>query len=224
MRDASILSKEPHLRGAAQSGPWTVPWVGLALLVGACGGEPDWRPVAAPTPFPPPGAWVGYAVDTPQPEVRTRYAPRLARKVHIFEGRTLGYELTFQAPATYRLRWTTDNLANHTGVRRFTGSVATSGHFLSFAPGCDDGSCDLEEGDHVSGVQILAGGGERIDWDTLAKDGWDGFSFTTDGAPLYVDTNVDGKPRPDILQVVNWNQPVTVPVAASAPAPLTSER
>ena len=72
--------------------------------------------------------------------------------------------------------------------------------------------------------RILAGGGERIDWDTLAKDGWDGFSFTTDGAPLYVDTNVDGKPRPDILQVVNWNQPVTVPVAASAPAPLTSER
>jgi hypothetical protein len=132
----------------------------------------------------------------------------LRSKVHIFEGRTLGYELTAQSPSGFRFRWTTDNITHHTGVRRFTGSVWTPGHFLSFSPGCDDRSCDLEAGDHVSAVESVAGG-ERIDWDTLAKNGWDGFSFSTDGSPLYFEVNVDGQPRPELLELVTWEDSPT---------------
>jgi len=144
------------------------------------------------------------------------YSPRVAPRVHTFEGRTLGYELTAVGSASYRFRWTTDNLVSHGGVRRFTGSVSTAGHFVAFAPGCDDGSCDLEPGDHVSGVQKVPGG-ERIDWDTLAMDGWDGFSFATDSAPLHFEVSVDGRPCPDRFELVAWNPP---PPATSVGAPV----
>jgi len=184
----------------------------LGLAMAGCGGESEWaRASSAPHP-PSGGVWVG-----PRGEVLTNVAGALGPKIHIFEGRTLGYELTFQSPTTYRFRWTTDNLANHTGVRRFTGSVWTPGRFLTFSPGCDDGSCDLEAGDHVSGVQPVAGGGERIDWDTLAKDGWDGFSFAAD-APLYFEVNVDGRPRPELLEVVTWGEPPEAPNRVVSPA------
>jgi len=191
--------------------------VGTALS--ACGGEGEWRPASGPGHLAPgAGVWVGRVNETLAPEIMTPIVGG-GPKVHIFEGRTLGYELTAEPPATYRFRWTTDNLVNHTGVRRFTGSVWTPGHFVSFRPGCDDGSCDLEPGDHVSGVQLSAGGGERIDWDTLAKDGWDGFSFATNGAPLYFDVNVDGQSRPELLELVNWNQPDTAPLRLPSPSP-----
>jgi hypothetical protein len=187
---------------------------GLSLSVAACGaGSSDGVPASAPQrPGSGGGVWVG-----PKGEVLTNVAGALGPKIHIFAGQTLGYELTVQAATTYRFRWTTDNLANHTGVRRFTGSVYTPGRFATFALGCDDGSCDLEAGDHVSGVQPVPGGGERIDWDTLAKDGWDGFSFTTDAA-LYFEINVDGRPRPELLEVVTWNQPYAPPTRVGAPA------
>jgi hypothetical protein len=192
----------------------------LGLCLAACGGESDWMPAPAP-PHLAAGVWVGPTAEGASPEILTDVA-RLGPKVHVFAGRTLGYELTAESPAKFRFRWTTDNLANHTHVRRFTGSVWTPGRFVFFSPGCDDGSCDLEAGDHVSGVQNVAGGGERIDWDTLAKDGWDGFSFTTNGAPLYFEVAVDGRTRPELLQLVTWNQPDTPPDRAYVrPLPTT---
>jgi hypothetical protein len=187
----------------------------LGLLLAGCGGESEWMPASAPA-HGAAGLWVGPSATGVPPTILTNMAA-LGPKVHIFAGRTLGYELTAEAPSTYRFRWTTDNLVNHTGVRRFTGSVWTPGRFVSFSPGCEDGSCDLEAGDHVSGVQRVAGG-ERIDWDTLAKDGWDGFSFVTDSAPLYFEVSVDGTPRPELLELVTWNQPYAPPDRVGAPS------
>jgi len=200
-----------------RDGGWSVVLTAatLAMTLLGCGGESEWVPASAPPRLALGGVWVGPSGVGAPPEVLTNLGA-LGPKVHIFAGRTLGYELTVQAPTTFRFRWTTDNLVNHTGVRRFTGSVWTPGRFVKFSPGCDDGSCDLETGDHVSGVERVAGGGERIDWDTLAKDGWDGFSFTTD-APLYFEVNVDGQPRPELLELVTWNQPYAPPDRVGAP-------
>jgi hypothetical protein len=204
----------PHRRLSGRS---IVTWIGLSSVLVACGGESEWAPASSPRQVAPAGVWVGQASQAVPPEIMTT-ALGGGPKVHIFAGHTLGYELTALAPASYRFRWTTDNLVARGGVRRFTGSVSTAGHFLTFAPGCDDGSCDLEDGDHVSGVQRLPGGGERIDWDTLAKDGWDGFSFTTDSAPLHFEVNVDGRARPELLELVTWNEPYVPPSRVGAPS------
>jgi hypothetical protein len=178
--------------------------LGVAVMVGGCAGRAEWAPPVGPPRASSAGVWVGSAGPRVPPAFMAPDAA-LRPKIHVFEGRTLGYELTAGSPNTFRFRWTTDNLANHTGVRRFTGSVWTPGRFLSFSPGCDDRSCDLEDGEHVSGVESVAGG-QRIDWDTLAKDGWDGFSFTTDDAPLYFEVSVDGQPRPELLELVTWEE------------------
>jgi hypothetical protein len=193
--------------------------VGLALLLAGCGGESAWVRVSAPVngAVSPGGVWVGAANEV-GPRAHTFPVGSLRAyehaRSHAFEGRTLGYELTAEASGRYRFRWTTDNLTHHTGVRRFTGSVWTAGHFLAFSPGCDDGSCDLEDGDYVSGVESAPGGGERIDWDTLAKDGWDGFSFTVDDQPLYFQVNVDGSSRPELLELVTWAAPAAMTPSA----------
>jgi hypothetical protein len=203
-------------RSRGRFGRAAVALVGLGFLLAACGGESEWMPPSAPRQVAPGGVWVGQASQATPPEIMTAVIGG-GPKVHMFAGHTLGYELTALGPSKYRFRWTTDNLVNHSGVRRFTGAVSTAGHFLTFSPGCDDGSCDLEDGDHVSGVQKVAGG-ERIDWDTLAKDGWDGFSFTTDGAPLHFDVNVDGRARPELLELVTWNEPYVPPSRVGAPS------
>jgi hypothetical protein len=184
-------------------------WVGFGLLLAACGGESAWVPASGPTQgaFGPRGVWVEQASETSPPEILSTARPSVGPRPHIFMGRTLGYELTSQSPGTYRFRWTSDNLVNHTGVRRFTGSVWTPGHFLSVVPGCEDASCPLEDDDYLSAVQSVASGGERIDWDTLAKDAWDGFSFTTDNAPVYFDLNVNGQARPELLELLTWTGP-----------------
>jgi hypothetical protein len=198
-------------------GKWgIVVGVALGLLLSGCGEESDWAAPSAPTQSAwSRGVWVGRSAEAAPPQIIV--TPAVAPKVHIFAGRILGYELTAEAPGAHRFRWTTDNLVHRTGVRRFTGSVYTPGHFLSFAPGCDDGSCDLEEGDYVSGVLKVPGGGERIEWDTLAKDGWDGFSFTIGDEPLNFQVNVDGRARPELFELVTWNnQPRPAPPAADS--------
>jgi hypothetical protein len=76
--------------------------------------------------------------------------------------------------------------------------VWTTGTFTSVAPGCDNQTCPIEGGDYVSAIHAVAGG-QRIDWDTFASTGWDGFSFTTDTEPVYLDVFVDGARRPDLV-------------------------
>jgi hypothetical protein len=182
----------------------------LLSTVGCAAEESGWVvPASATTPseFRSPGVWVGVAGGPIAPEPVATPVPLLGPRVHISEGRALGYELTAEGQGRYRFRWTTDNRVHHTGVRRFHGTVFTPGHFVSLVPGCDDQSCELEDGDFVSAIEPVPTGGERIEWDTLAKDGWDGFSFAVDGAPLYFEIYVDGRARPELLDVVRWERP-----------------
>jgi hypothetical protein len=56
----------------------------------------------------------------------------------------------------------------------------------------------LESGDIVSPIQTVTGG-QRIDWNTSASTGWDGFSFTTDTEPVYFDVFIDGARHPELF-------------------------
>jgi hypothetical protein len=170
--------------------------VGMTLLA-ACGGEP-WIPAAGPTEGR--GFWVQGA-DVPRAgEKATIFPLELGSKPPMQPGLASGYELVSKTPSNYRFRWTGDFVSHPAPVgRHFQGSVWTAGHFTSVTPGCDDGSCALEEGeDHLSGIENVAGG-QRIVWDTVVWNGWDGFSFTTDAEPLYLELLVDGTARPDLL-------------------------
>ncbi len=176
---------------------------GVGVLLAACGGESAWVPASSP----PEGAsgrrdvWVQGASE-PRPAERSVVHPiELGSKRPMRPGLASGYELVSEGSGRYRFRWTGDFLVTHSGGRRFQGSVWTAGHFTSVVPGCDDGSCALEDEDYVSAVQHV-GGGERIDWDTMAWWGWDGFSFTTDAEPLSFELDVEGHSRPDLLEFV----------------------
>jgi hypothetical protein len=195
--------------------------LGVALLLASCGGEAVWVPASGPTQSASSGSrgvWVRETSEA-SPQRAMVYPIELGSKVAMRVGRTLGYELVSQGLGSYRFRWTSDMLESHRGNRRFQGSVWTAGHFTSVVPGCADGSCPLEEEDHLSGVEHVAGG-ERIEWDTIVWDGWDGFSFTTDAEPLYFDLNVDGDARPDLLEFLAPGRPSSSGVAVGGlPAP-----
>jgi hypothetical protein len=183
---------------------------GTAILVSGCVDEPAWRPVRGPVP-----EGCGCSLDHGEPAFDgvPVYPIQVGAKVPISGGTKLGYVLVATGPGSYRFRWTGDTVVTGHGFRKFHGSVWTAGHFTSLVPGCDDGSCALEDmGDYVSGVQSMPGGGERIDWVTMAADGWDGFSFTTDTEPVFFDVNIEGAPRPDTF---------VFPTAASGGASVT---
>jgi len=184
----------------------------ILLSACACGGESEWVPPSMGTQAAyTRGVWVGRAGEPV-------YSPEAPSKVHIFPGRTVGYQLTSETPGSYRFRWTSDQLVSHSGFRRFHGSVWTPGHFLSVVPGCDDGSCALEDNDYVSRVERVAAGGERIEWNTLASDGWDGFSFKTDAEPIYFEVNVDGDARPDAFEYLSSSRPREIGAIGVAPS------
>jgi hypothetical protein len=190
---------------------FTSMFAALTLILSSCGGTSEWVPASAPVGSPfmaSGGVWVTPSRGLESPVIVSPSVPDPRSPVKIFAGRTLGYELTAKGHGAFRFRWTTDTLVSHSGARRFTGSVSTRGHFASLVPGCDDASCALEAGDYVSAVTRVPGGGERIDWDTVATDGWDGFSFTVaDSEPLYFEVDVDGRARPELLDLVNWTLP-----------------
>jgi hypothetical protein len=123
------------------------------------------------------------------PNVGTRVAP----------GVEPGYGITAQADGTYRIIWTGDT--GSSGVfREFYGSVWTQGHFTTVVPGCVNNFCALEpaQGDYVSSVFEVPGG-QRIDWDTFAADGFDGFDFNVDTEPVYFEVFVDGESHPELV-------------------------
>lgn len=141
----------------------------------------------------------------------TAYSVKVGATLPLAPGQQVGYALTATALETYQFRWTGNAAVAGTGYREFYGSVWTTGHFTAFTPGCTNGKCPLENGDYVSAVQNIAGG-ERVDWDTYASDGWDGFSFTTDTEPVYLDVFVDGQRRADLFffpSATNGSAPTT---------------
>lgn len=112
-------------------------------------------------------------------------------------GTTAGYGITANLGGAYRLVWTGDAAASGT-YRNFQGSVYTPGNFLSIIGGCGDGSCPLESGDFVS-TPLSVPGGSRIDFDTTATTGLDGFDFEVDLEPVYFDLLIDGARVPQLV-------------------------
>ena len=105
----------------------------------------------------------------------------------------VGYLIASNSGASYRLAWT----GNADGItRRFTGSVWTQGRFTRVDPGCFQNECGLESEDYISTVHAVAGG-NRVDWDTLADGGIDGFDFVVDAQPVMFDFFVDGVRHPE---------------------------
>jgi hypothetical protein len=174
-----------------------------APLVG-CGSESEWMPPAGPESHETAtrGVWIAGAPGPGPASSSVIYPLPPGTTVPLRVGEAMGYQLLAIGPGAYRFRWTGDFLANHESGRKFQGSVFTRGHFTSVTPGCDDGSCPLEEGeDYLSPIERVQGG-ERIRWDTVVWNGWDGFSFKTDAEPLYLELYVEGRSRPDLLEFI----------------------
>jgi hypothetical protein len=133
------------------------------------------------------------------PSGTTNYVSLVGGTVPVSPGTKVGYALTAVDLMSYQFRWTGDAAVAADGFQNFYGSVWTTGHFTSLTPGCVNQACPLESGDYVSGITLVTGG-ERIDWNTDASTGWDGFSFATDTEPLYFDVLIDGNRHPELFE------------------------
>jgi len=117
--------------------------------------------------------------------------------VPIQPGVMAGYGITSNTGTSFRIVWTGDAGASGT-YREFWGSVWTPGVFDGFVPGCNGNACPLEANDYVSGPMAAPGGGQRIDWDTFASTGIDGFDFLATAEPIYFDMIIDGQRYPQL--------------------------
>ena len=163
------------------------------------------------------GAGTGESI----PSSARGYTLLVGGTVPVGPGVQVGYALTATAPRTYQFRWTGDARVAGDGYQEFYGSLWTSGTFTSLTPGCVDDLCPLESGDYVSGIQTVSGG-QRIDWDTFASTGWDGFSFTTDTEPVYFDVYIDGARHPELFYFAEAPTGTTT-TPASSPFAISSE-
>ncbi len=132
------------------------------------------------------------------PSSTISYEVKVGGSLDVTPGTKVGYALTASQLQTYRFRWTGDAAIAADGFQHFYGSAWTTGHFTSLTPGCDGQVCPLEAGDFVSSILVVSGG-ERIDWNTSASTGWDGFSFAVDTEPVYFDVFIDGARHPELF-------------------------
>jgi hypothetical protein len=78
----------------------------------------------------------------------------------------------------------------------------------------------LESGDFVSAPYATTGG-QRIDWDTFASDGLDGFEVTTDQYPVYFDVYIDGLHYPSLVMFADGSNNGTLSTATGIPFGIT---
>jgi hypothetical protein len=132
----------------------------------------------------------------------TLYGIQSGASTVVSPGTQAGYGITATsaggAGAAYRLVWTGDAQTTN-ALREFWGSVWTGGTFTAVTPGCADNLCALEAGDVVTAPVNENGGGQRIDFDTFAADGLDGFDFQVDNEPVYFDFYIDGEHHPELV-------------------------
>ncbi len=135
----------------------------------------------------------------------------------VVAGTQAGYGIRTLGGNTFRVIWTGD-ASSGGGYHEFWGTMWTTGTFTNQVPGCSQSFCPLESGDVVSAPYATAGG-QRIDWDTFASDGLDGFEVTTDTVPVYFDMFIDGVRYsnlvfyPDATQQGAIASPTAVPFA-----------
>jgi hypothetical protein len=124
----------------------------------------------------------------------TGYVVLVGGTVPVGPDKQVGYALTATAEKTYQFRWTGASEVTGEGYQEFYGSLWTTGSFSNFVPGCVNQVCSLESNDYLSNIQTVEGG-QRIDWDTFASTGWDGFGFSTSMEPIYLEVFIDGAPH-----------------------------
>jgi hypothetical protein len=110
-------------------------------------------------------------------------------------GTQAGYGITANFGASYRIVWTGDGVTQY---REFYGSLWTSGVFTSLSPGCEAQACPLGANDYVSQPYDISGG-QRIDFDTFATSGIEGFDFAVSLEPVYFDLYIDGQHYPELV-------------------------
>ncbi|MSP61119.1 MAG: hypothetical protein EXR72_12395 [Myxococcales bacterium] len=132
------------------------------------------------------------------PDTNNRtYAILNGAGISLNPGEQAGYFMTSNVGGAYRIFWTGDS-KNSGLYREFYGSVWTAGKFTKVVPGCAANACPLESADFVSAAYGVTGG-QRIDWDSFASDGIDGFDFNTDTEPVVFDFTIDGTRYRDLV-------------------------
>jgi hypothetical protein len=183
-------------------------FVACALAIGACAVNHD--------------SGAGPTATIPPPSTTT-YEVALNTESGVVAGTQAGYGVrTLAAATTFRFIWTGDGDSGG-GYHEFWGSVWTTGHFTDQVPGCTNGSCALESGDFVSAPYATTGG-QRIDWDTFADDGLDGFEVTTDQVPLYVDAYIDGVRYPNLFFFPDATQNGDIASVTAIPCAFTTQQ
>jgi hypothetical protein len=139
----------------------------------------------------------------------------------IMAGTQAGYGIrTLNGTNTLRIIWTGD-AASGGGYHEFYGTIWTTGHFSNQVLGCTANFCPLESGDFVSAPYATTGG-QRIDWDTFASDGLDGFEVTTDQYPVYVDFYIDGVHYPNLVSLPDGSNNGTLSSVTAIPFGVTA--
>ncbi len=133
-----------------------------------------------------------------------------------------GYGIRSLGGNTYRVFWTGDGNTAGGGYHEFWGTMWTTGTFSNQLIGCGGGFCALEPGDFVSTPYGVTGG-QRIDWDTFASDGDDGFEVTASTEPVYFDMFVDGSRLPNLVFFPDSTKSGAISSPSAIPFGLTTQ-
>lgn len=162
----------------------------------------------------------GGAGKEPIPSSSTTYtASNLATGVTA--GSQAGYGIRTLGGNTFRVLWTGDGNTGG-GYHEFWGTMWTTGTFSNQVLGCTNDACPLESDDFVSAPYATTGG-QRIDWDTFASDGLDGFEVTTDTVPVYFDVYIDGVHYPNLVFYPDATQAGAISSPAAIPFGITTK-
>jgi hypothetical protein len=144
------------------------------------------------TPPPPP-----YNPPPPSPSASVPTYRILPGAVTVVDASQPGYGLTANVGGSYRAVWTGNDASHYS---EFRGYIYTPRQFVTVYPGCVDNSCALESGDSMNVVNS-PGGGQEIDFDTIALDRLDGVDFTvpSDSDPVEFYLEVQGQPIPTLV-------------------------
>lgn len=158
---------------------------GSACSGGACVAQNPFPNFGLPGGPVPPASTVVYRL---QPGAATVVQP----------GVEAGYGIAGNVGGSFRLVWTGDGA--RVGIyREFFGSVYTPGHFGSVTPGCAGQLCALQADDRLGAPVAAPGGGQRIDFDSVAADSLNGFDFLVSSDPVYFDLLIDGQRYPSLI-------------------------
>lgn len=102
------------------------------------------------------------------------------------------FGITALDSSNYRIIWSGGTGSDGAPVA-FEGSIWTKGTFKSITPGCDDQSCEFEEGDEIV-PQSIVDGGQYFGFKAKATTDLDGIDFSVDQEPVYFELLHEGFP------------------------------